>query len=224
MIFIKILTGSDAGKSIDVSDQDPKKFLNSFLAKNIDWKVDYDKASPTEEDDWFSTDLTCRILRAFNYRKLPVTFFGSIYRDFQEFKIPMQLELAMMKQFAPKRKLSVIKDDDTGLEIDARITEGEAKTYEECIQKRENFRQKKLTEHYFIRFLQNEIQEKFSQNSNFEVFELLDYASQKGVKFTCTFLIGLLNAVINQGTDRKLAFRLRELIRTSKTDYLETKF
>lgn len=214
MIFIKILTGLDAGKSIDVSDQNQKEFLNSFLANNIDWAIDYSAATPEEEVDWLAKDLSYRLIRAFN-RKLPVTFFGEIYHDFKELKVPMQLQFAVMKHFGDRREPSIIRDDDTGLEIDARMKESEAKTYEECIIKRENFRQKKLTERYFIRFVQNEIKEKFSQNSNLEVLELLDYATQSGVKFSRAFLSGFLSAVIKQGTDRKLAFRLREMIRTS---------
>ena len=214
MIIIQILTGSDAGKSIDVSDQNPKEFLNSFLAKNIDWEIDYSAATPEEQVDWLAKDLSYRLIRAFN-RKLPVTFFGEIYHDFKELEVPMQLQFAVMKHFGDRREPSIIKDDETGLEIDARMTEGEAKTYEECIKKRGNFRQNKLTERHFIRFIQNEIKEKFSQNSNLEVLELLDYATQSGVKFSRTFLSELLSAVIKQGTDRKLAFLLRELIRTS---------
>lgn len=215
MIFIKILTGSDASKSFDASDQNPKEFLNSFLKKNIDWEIDYSRATQTEEENWFSADLAYRILRAFNYRKLPVTFFGEVYHDFEKFKVPMQLHLAVMKQFAPSRKISVIKDDETGLEIDERLTESEIEAYEECIRKRENFRQKRFTERYFMRFVQNDIKKKFSQNYNLEVLELLDYATQIGVRFSREFLSGLLSAVIKQGTDRQLVFRLRELIRIS---------
>jgi len=89
------------------------------------------------------------------------------------------------------------------------------KMYEECAGKKTDFRDKDLSGQNVINFLQNDLLNEISRNANEKVNELLDYAAQFNLKFSRAFLSEFLSLVIKQGTDRKLVFRLRELIKSS---------
>jgi hypothetical protein len=78
-----------------------------------------------------------------------------------------------------------------------------------------DFRAKDLSGQNIIGFLQFDLLGELSRNSNEKVNELLDYATHFNLKFSRAFLSEILGLVIKQGTDRKLVFRLRELIRVS---------
>lgn len=88
-------------------------------------------------------------------------------------------------------------------------------SYEECIREKTDFRCKELGGQSVIEFLQTDLLDALSKNSNGKVYELLDYASEFNLKLSCEFLSGFLSLVIKQGTDRNLVFRLRELIKSS---------
>jgi serine/threonine protein phosphatase PrpC len=87
--------------------------------------------------------------------------------------------------------------------------------YEECVSVKADFREKNLSGQNVIEFLQDDLLGKLSRNSNEKVNDLFDYAAQFNLKFSRAFLSDFLSLVIKQGTDRRLVFRIRELIKSS---------
>jgi serine/threonine protein phosphatase PrpC len=88
--------------------------------------------------------------------------------------------------------------------------------YEECLAKGINFREKDLSGRITLEYLQSDLNRNLSQNSNEIVNKLFDYAEQFGLKFGYEFLNAFIKEVTKQGTDRKLATRLQNLIRLSR--------
>ena len=87
--------------------------------------------------------------------------------------------------------------------------------YKECIKAKTDFRDKDLSGQNVIGFLQGDLTDEISRNSNEKVNELLDYAAQFNLKFSRAFLSDFLSLVIKQETDRQLVARLRDLIRST---------
>ena len=87
--------------------------------------------------------------------------------------------------------------------------------YEECLKNNTNFRGNGLSGRKILEYMQEDLFEKLSQNSNTEVHRLLDYAAQFNLKFSRTFLVEFNSRVFKQNTDRPLWLRLQQLIRTA---------
>lgn len=87
--------------------------------------------------------------------------------------------------------------------------------YQECVNEKIDFRKKKLSGQNIIEFLQSDLLDEISRDSNERVNVLLDYAAEFNLKFSRAFLSDFLSLVIKQGTDRHLVFRLRQLIGSS---------
>lgn len=230
MIVVRITKGPECGTSIDGPSEPPDDLFESLLARDSEWEIDYGEATLQERNDWLSKDLFNRCSRALRVRKLPVFLKGEQFDDFEEFRdrygswftntLKFEVENAVgytIHTFhgSYASALSLVKDDETGVQIERNGYTEQYSIYKESIQARTEFRRRGLSEEHFLEFFQDELQEKMSLGSNAEVDELLDYAKQYGCKMSRAFLTELLSSVIKQGTDRKLVWRLRELIRTA---------
>jgi serine/threonine protein phosphatase PrpC len=94
-------------------------------------------------------------------------------------------------------------------------SENSRAAYNECVKENADFRGQDLSGREVIEFLQADLFEKLSQNSNSEVYALLDYAARYDLRFSRPFLIDFNHRVFKQNTDRALWLRLQNLIRVS---------
>jgi serine/threonine protein phosphatase PrpC len=121
-----------------------------------------------------------------------------------------------LKQFV-KTNSEKNKDDATLVVLWRAVGDEESRAvYEACIAEGINFREKDLSGQITLEYLQSDLSRNLSQNSNETVNKLFDYAEQFGLKFGYDFLNDFIKEVIKQGTDRKLAMRLQNLIRHSR--------
>ena len=232
MIIIKIINNLDEETLIDVSSKEPVEVLEPLLSTSSEWEIDYRAATANEKFKWHNADLYNRCIRALNHRNLPVRFLGKTYNNFEEFKEKLHWFLTM--KISPINKphrvsigggadlLTLLKDDETGVEIERNdlekqreIKERRLQIYKESLKAKTDFRKNGLQEEYFYSFFQNDLLEKTEREANHEVNELLDYVDQYHLKLKRGFYAKVLSLVLNQGTDRQLVFRLRELIRKS---------
>lgn len=84
---------------------------------------------------------------------------------------------------------------------------------ERCIQEGVDFRTSMIGVNQVLEFIKIELSTKMAAGLNSEVYTILDYAKEFGVKLDRDFLSGFLSIAIKQGTDRLLVTRLRDLIR-----------
>lgn len=232
MIVLRIIKGPQSGTSIVGPSESPDEMFASLLSTDSEWEIDYNDATRQEECDWLSKDIFNRCLRALRFRKLPVLIEGERFDDFEEFEEKkghwftneLRLEIENIGRgtahtFHGYRAsaLSLVKDDETGVQIERQGYDEQYSIYNESIRERIEFRKKGLSEDRFLHFFLVDLLEKVSQGLNAEVDELLDYAEQFSCKMTRSFLTGILSVIIKQGTDRKLVWRIRELIRTAKS-------
>lgn len=231
MIVLRITKGPQSGTSIVGPSESPDDLFALLLSTDSEWEIDYSDATLQEEYDWLSKDLFNRCLRALRFRELPVIIKGERFDDFEEFEVKkgywftnvLELEIENIGRgtthtFHGYRAstLSLVKDDETGVQIERQGYKEQCSIYSESIRERIEFRKKGLSEDHFLEFFQEDLLDKMSKDMNAEVDELLEYADQFRCEMSRSFLTGLLSLVIQQGTDRKLVWKLRELIRTAK--------
>lgn len=230
MISVKIVTDQNSSKNVEVYIEKIEEFFEELLLKKYLWEIDYVNISSDEKYKCFGADLYYRCYRTICHRNLQVSFFGYTFNTIDElnkrkywFFDTFDCTISPINQ--PHRethikinfssRLSLIRDDETGVQIESKDFTEQRKIYEECIKEKKDYKITKLKDDKFLRFIQSDLLNKILQNENSEIKSLLDYSAKYRVRFNRNFLSKLLSLVIKQGTDRELVFRLREMIRSA---------
>ena len=237
MIIVKIIRGPASGRSIVAPSRRPDEMFRSFLESDSEWEIDYGDATLGEKSAWLSSDLMSRCFRALSIRKLPVTFVGKTYYDFDEFRDSTRrwftdvsketsgdFKKSQNSLYVLASLLSLERDDETGVQIELSgrdsyeaVLARQYSIFLECVKKHVDFREKGLDVGFFGKFFREELSKSISDERDAEVEILMNYADQFNWRINLLSLEEFLSLAIRQGKDRKLVWRLRELIRTAKS-------